>query len=155
MTKKKPPTKKTTTTKPPDTIIETAQTPGQKYEEQLQQTLDDWVEASIEDLEARNLALDLPDGRKFKPETSETLRSALRNLGARLVKSWHLPPPRPPTAELPRHKPSAEDLRRAEQRRHIEESSRYEVPLRELINKDRARFGWAPLPPPEDETSEE
>ncbi len=98
-------TKKKTTTKAQDPAAETSQTPGQRYEAQLQQVqlaIDDCTGESLKLLEAKFQALDLPDdGRKFQPHTSEVSRSDLRNQFVRLARSWHIPPPRPPAPQMP------------------------------------------------------
>ena len=101
MTKRKP----TTKTKPQDPAAETTKTlelsVAQVYEQQVQLAIDDCTAESLELLEAKFQALDLPDdGRKFQPHTSEVSRSDLRNQFVRLARSWHIPPPRPPAAPM-------------------------------------------------------
>ena len=96
--KKKPPSK----TQDPAAETETLElSDAQVYEGQLRVVIDEWTEASIEDLEEKIRALDLPkDGRKFQPHTSKVSRQALRQQGERLTMSWHIPPPRPPAAPM-------------------------------------------------------
>jgi len=126
MTKKKPkPAPTETATTAPD------QTPSQIYDQQVQQVLDDWTTESVEDLETRIRALDMPDDRlKFNPTTSESSLRNLRNLGEWFVRSWHVPPPRPKPAEFPRPEPTQHSLERAAQRKRIEESYRSQVDVR-------------------------
>ena len=98
MTKKKTPTK----TQDPAAETETLElSVAQVYEQQVQLAIDDCTGESLELLEAKFRALDLPDdGRKFQPHTSEVFRSDLRNQFVRLARSWHIPPPRPPAAPM-------------------------------------------------------
>ena len=97
MTKKTP-----TKTQDPAAGTETLElSVAQVYEQHLRVVIDEWTEASIEDLEEKIRVLDLPDdGRKFKPHTPESSRQGLRQQGERLTMSWHIPPPRPPAAPM-------------------------------------------------------
>ena len=146
MTKRKP----TTKTEPRDT--ETEQTPGQKYEQQLRQVLDEWAEKALQLLAEDIRTLDRPGSvLKIEPRTSDALRRTLSTFGADAVKGWVKLPPRPKPAEFRLAPPSESALERAAQVRRIEDGYTYTVDMRRFVNEDRARAGLPPLPPPEDE----
>jgi len=139
------------TTQPPDT--ETEQTPGQKYEAQLRQVLDEWAEKALEMLAEDIRALDRQGVLEIRPRTSAALLRRLESIGGDAVRSWVKLPPRPKPAEYPPRVPSKEDTARAEQRHRIEQSYVYKLDVRRFVNEDRARGGLPPLPPSEDEAS--
>ena len=148
-------TKKTTTNTPQDTIAETEQTPGQKYEQLLRQKVDAWPQKALEMLAEDIRALETPEGvREIEPQTSDAaLLRRLESIGRDAVKGWVVLPSRPSPAEMPRQKPNKESVERAEQRRRIEDGYTYTVDIRRFVNEDRARAGLPPLPPSEDEAS--
>ena len=134
MTKRKPSTK----TKPQDT--ETEQTPGQKYETEIQQMVDDWAKKALEMLVEDALALERPEGlREIEPGTSDALLRRLEPIGAGAVKGWVVLPSRPKPAEFSFPPPSKESVERAAQRRRIEDGYVYTVDMRRFVNEDRAR----------------
>ncbi len=136
------------TTKPQPT----EQPPGQKYETQLRQVLDKWAEKALEMLAEGLRTLDRPEGvHEIIPRTSDALQRTLCTFGADAVKTWVVLPPMPKPAEMPRRKPSKEDIARAEQRHRIEQSYVYTVDVRRFVNEDRARGGLPPLPEDEEE----
>jgi hypothetical protein len=99
MTKKK----STTTNKPEDTITETEQTPGQKYETEIQQVVPDWPEKALQLPAEDILALEAPEGaRKIKPRTADpALLRRLESIGGDAVNGWIVLPARPPAPQMP------------------------------------------------------
>ena len=133
-----------------------AGTPGQKYEKQLQQVLDDWAEKALEILAEDIRTLDRPESvREIRPQTSERTLRTLRTAAAGAVKDWVQLPSRPKPAEFSLPPPSKESIERAEQRRRIEDGYTYTVDMRRFVNEDRARAGLQPLPEDEALTSDE
>ena len=138
--------KKTSKTQDP-----AAATPGQKYEAQLRQVLDEWAEKALEMLAEDAIALERPV-REIEPRTSDAaLLRTLRTFGVNAVKGWVVLPPRPKPAELRLAPPSESALERAAQVRRIEDGYVYTVDVRRFVDEDRARAGLPPLPPSEDE----
>ena len=96
-------TKNKATTKPKPQDTTAAATPGQKYEAQLQQVVEEWPEEALELLAAKLDALDAPEGaRKIKPRTSDpALVRRLVPVGKDATNSWVELPPRPPAPQMP------------------------------------------------------
>ena len=151
MTKRKQ--KPTTKTKPQD--IETEQTPAQKYEKKLRQTLNGWPEQALQLLAEDIGALDAPaDVREIKPRP---LPAALRQLvaaGETALNGWTVMPPAPPPAEFKLSEPSETAKARAAQIARIEASSVVELDMRLIQNQDRIRAGLTPFPEPDEAEAE-